>query len=280
MNPKVHIVALALAVRMAVPALAAPPPVAPPAGTLTAQDGGVMLLVPPGTVTMGSADGESDELPVHRVWVDAFYIDRCEVTNRQFRAFVAATGHRGTVEGPDDHPVVKVTWDDATAYCRWADKRLPTEAEWERAARGGDARTYPWGAAAPGAALHGNFADLAARRAGFKGAIVVLYEDGHAGLAPVGSFPKGASPFGALDMAGNVFEWCADFYDSRYYARSPAANPPGPDSGRSVAVRGGSWHNNGFNLRCSNRSRLEPSTRSNRVGFRCARDARSGPPRR
>ncbi|MEE3257716.1 MAG: formylglycine-generating enzyme family protein [Candidatus Latescibacterota bacterium] len=236
-----------------------------------------VVLVPAGPFTMGiDHPRATDERPSHQVFLSAFSIDRHEVSNARFAAFVAATGYRTAAEnaaateredginwrqphGPGspaapDHPVVYVSWRDADAYCSWRGGRLPTEAEWEKSARGGDGRLWPWGA------------DFAAGRANFWGA-----EDGYAGLAPVGSFPSGQSPYGALDLAGNVWEWCADWYGADYYATAPAKDPQGPAAGRFKVLRGGSWINPGPALRSINRFEVLPVERSPYIGFRCAR---------
>jgi formylglycine-generating enzyme required for sulfatase activity len=219
-----------------------------------------MVYVPAGEFTMGSDEGGEDEHPVHTVYLDAFYIDETEVTNVQYQECVEV----GVCDAPMDtsyygsadyaqHPVVYVSWSDADAYCRWAGKRLPTEAEWEKAARGTGGRTYPWG--------EGIDCDHA------------QYEGCGGGTAPVGSKPEGVSPYGALDMAGNVWEWMADWYDEDYYSQSPERNPPGPDSGRYRVVRGGSWDNAQRHARCTSRDGYGPRLRDNRMGFRCARSS-------
>jgi formylglycine-generating enzyme required for sulfatase activity len=217
-----------------------------------------MVSVPAGEFIMGSEEGDSDEQPVHTIYLDAFYIDKTEVTNAQYRQCVEA----GACDAPVDatyydnadyaqHPVVFVSWHDADAYCRWAGKRLPTEAEWEKAARGTDGRTYPWGEGIDcDRAQHGECAGQ---------------------TVPVGSKPKGASPYGALDMAGNVWEWVADWYDSGYYSQSPARNPQGPDSGEERVLRGGSWSYGANFVRSANRYGDSPVDRFDNVGFRCAR---------
>jgi len=221
-----------------------------------------MVYVPAGEFTMGSDEGYSDEQPVHSVYLDAFYSDKTEVTNAQYRKCVEAgaceePGWPGCWDDSDfnapDQPVVCVTWYQAQDYCEWAGARLPTEAEWEKAARGTDGRTYPWGDE-----WHDDYANWCCEK-----------EYGYA--APVGSFPAGASPYGALDMMGNVWEWVADWYWKNYYSQSPGRNPPGPDSGEKRVLHGGSWGNDPSFVRSANRYGNAPDYRNNFVGFRCAR---------
>ncbi|MBC8233813.1 formylglycine-generating enzyme family protein [bacterium] len=228
------------------------------------KDGAKMRLIPAGAFSMGSNDGESNEKPVHTVYLDAFYMDVYEVTVGQYRKFIKATGHNtpnwskvSKYSPTDNHPIVYVTWDDAQAYCKWAGKRLPTEAEWEKAARGGlVGKKYPWGDEAPDA----------------EGKYRANYYVGNNGIAdadqycaPVGSFsPNG---YGLYDMAGNVWEWCEDWYDEKYYSSSPRKNPPGPASGSSRVVRGGSWSGNSFSMRAADRF-LGPFRMKYNLGFR------------
>ena len=233
------------------------------------------VSVPAGPFTMGTDHPRAtDEKPGHQVHLSAFAIDRREVTNAAYADFVAATGYRTAAEADDaperldglswrhphspnataapDHPVVYVSWRDADAYCNWRGGRLPTEAEWEKSARGTDGRLWPWG-------------DFTADRANHWGTV-----DGYAGLAPVGAFPLGRSPYGALDLAGNVWEWCADWYAEDYYATGPKTNPQGPTAGRFKILRGGSWANPPPVLRSINRFEVLPVERSAYIGFRCA----------
>jgi formylglycine-generating enzyme required for sulfatase activity len=226
------------------------------------------------------------------VYLDAYYIYKTEVTVAQYRTFCQATG-RKMPEPPswgwqDAHPVVNVTWDDARAYATWAAVALPTEAQWEKAARGAEARLFPWGDAWPPPSMVGNFADEALLRSGKyawpEGSFVAGYGDGYAATAPVGCFPAGASPYGVLDMAGNAWEWCADWYDPSYYKTGPTRNPPGPAAAVPVELspgqmvncrvfRGGSWMAcaEGGLLRCASRLGFVPSAASDQFGFRCAR---------
>lgn len=298
--------ALAAAVVPAPPTPAASPtPVLRLGSTWTSPvDGMVQVYVPAGEFTMGSADNDSgagnDEKPQHRVTLDAYWIDRTEVTNAMFARFVAASGYRTDAEkagqghvyrevgssweetagadwqhprgpdsslaGLDQHPVVQVSWNDAAAYCAWSGRRLPTEAEWEKAARGTDGRLFPW-RDQDGIGDLLNFAD---RNLDVSWADKNV-EDGHRFTAPVGSFLKGAGPYGALDLAGNVWEWVADWYDQNYYASSPALNPLGPNLGQYRVWRGGSWGNSQWYARAACRRWYEPDRRSDDVGFRCAR---------
>ena len=229
---------------------------------VTGKDGAPSVLVPAATFTMG--DGE--ESPLRSVYVDAFYLDRFEVTTERFAKFLAATGAVSQPEGWDEAkpaaarelPVVGVDWREADAYCRWAGKRLPTESEWERAARGTEARVYPWGNDAPNEKL-ARFATSASGP--YQG-----------GLAPVGSHAVGQSSEGIQDLAGNASEWVADWY-SESFATGDVRNPKGPESGPGRGIRGGGWQEPAERLRSAKRFYASPDNRAEDVGFRCARDA-------
>ncbi|RMF38339.1 MAG: hypothetical protein D6759_01090 [Chloroflexi bacterium] len=210
-----------------------------------------------------------DENPIHQVYVDSFYIDKFEVTNAQFAYFVSKTGYVTDAERAGDqitwrtfntpdrkyYPVIYVSWNDANAFCRWVGKRLPTEAEWEKAARGTDKRVWPWGDGWNPRALNSS-------------------EYGAGQPVAVGSFKAGVSPYGAYDMAGNVWEWVADWYSAVYYQESPVANPRGPaDQGMGKVIRGGSWKVRGYEARVSSRQNASVDGRSDDIGFRCALSA-------
>jgi formylglycine-generating enzyme required for sulfatase activity len=239
----------------------------------------VMVDVPAGEFLMGSTDDDSeaydDDKPQHTVYLDSFWIDRTEVTNAQFRKCVEAGACQAptTCEWGDptyndgdkaDHPVVCVICNQAQAYCQWAGARLPTEAEWEKAARGTAGRIYPWGNTFDGTKV--NFCDRNCEYDWKDSAI----DDGYARTAPVGHYLAGASPYGALDMSGNVWEWVNDWYSSTYYSVSPDSNPQGPDTGEWKVLRGGSWNGNRNAVRAANRSYRYPTTRYSLIGFRCA----------
>jgi len=225
-----------------------------------------MVLIPAGEFQMGSNDGGSYEKPVHTVYLDAFYMDKYEVTVGQYKKFIQATGHRAPnwsrvskYSPTDSHPIVYVSWNDAQAYAKWVGKRLPTEAEWEKADRGGlVGKKYPWGDEAPNAG--GKY------RANYNPGSYT--EDGYEYCAPVGSFPPNG--YGLYDMAGNVSEWCADWYDKNYYSFSPRKNPRGPASGQYRVIRGGSWVENDSDLRAADRPNYltVPSLIISLIGFR------------
>jgi formylglycine-generating enzyme required for sulfatase activity len=238
------------------------------------------LDVPAGEFEMGAEGGaaEPDEAPKHKVTLDAFLIGKYEVTNRQYQAFVKATGHRlpenccdpkfnlwkggAMLDGIGELPAINVSWDDATAFCKWAGGRLPTEAEWEKAARGTDGRLYPWGNESP---MSGN-------RANFSFEPVAVWE-GPASLARKDQYEHGKSPYGAYEMAGNLSEWVQDWYDPEYYKNSPAKNPTGPADGKFKGIRGGNWRQNVDSIRTANRNGKHPPTdRRVYIGFRCAKD--------
>ncbi len=221
-----------------------------------------MALVPAGEFTMGSTLRE-DEKPVHRVYLDAFYMDKYLVTVGQYAKYLEATDMEVPPEWDimnqpqhQKRPVVNIRWSDANSYCKFAGKRLPTEAEWEKAARGTDGRLYPWGNEAP-TRLHANFGKKEWAS--------------HMALVPVGMFEMGKSPYGIYDMAGNAWEWVNDWYDHDYYKKSPAKNPQGPTTGKSKVVRGGNWLYVQDFLRSSFRFNAEPSARQFGYGFRCAK---------
>jgi formylglycine-generating enzyme required for sulfatase activity len=233
------------------------------------KDGAKMRLIPAGEFSMGSNDGNDDEKPVHTVYVDAFYMDVYEVTVGQYKKFIKATGHRAlpdwvsTYSPTDNHPVVGVSWDDAQSYCKWAGKRLPTEAEWEKAARGGlVGKKFPWGDSNPDGSQC-NFAD---RNTSYFWSDKNV-NDGYQYCAPVSSFsPNG---YGLYNMAGNVWEWCEDWYVDNYYANSPARNPQGPTGGQYRVCRGGSWVVYPNYLRAADRVRGVPTSGFYGLVFRC-----------
>ncbi len=217
------------------------------------------VYVPAGEFWMGSRledpTGPPDTQPGHRVRLDGYWIGKHEVTRAQWSRFLRESGYQWgayTSAGhPDNLPAGNITWNDAMAYCRWAGHRLPTEAEWEKAARGTDKRPFPWGA----------MPDLDGTR--FRRPVRVLAD----ALCPVGSHPSGASPYGCMDMIGNAVEWCADWYDRDYYKRSPSENPPGPATGQERVERSYWWS-------CIGRYGDNPSRRDPSRGFRVARDFR------
>jgi formylglycine-generating enzyme required for sulfatase activity len=272
----------------------APPAIASIGDTWTSPiDSMTMVYIPEGEFLMGSTENDpqaaDNEKPHRTVYLDAFWIDHTEVTNAMYAAFLNDQGNQSEggaawfdaanedvliiqsggqwvpVEGYSDHPAVRVTWYGARAYCEMVGRRLPSEAEWEKAARGTDGRIYPWGNVFD--CRKGNFDDETTVDEyvvpGGAGC------DGYDRSAPVGSYPGGASPYGALDMAGNVAEWVADWYDPDYYANSPNENPQGPATGEYCVLRGGCWVLHEISLRTAYRDRASPNESWRFNGFRC-----------
>ncbi len=224
-----------------------------------------MVQIPEGPFTMGSHEGDRDEAPEHQVYLQSFYIDLREVTQQEYDRYAKMTKREqplvtvfeediSKIQGPD-LPAVGVSWNDALAYCRWAGKRLPTEAEWEKAVRGEGRRRYAWG-------------DTFERhRANLDGE-----EDGYRYLAPPGSFESGRSPYGVYDMTGNVAEWVADTYAEDYYKETPYRDPPGPDDGEHKVIRGGSWRESPMGARVAKRFQAKMWRTESTIGIRCAKD--------
>lgn len=236
--------------------------------TITGKDGAGMVLIPEGPFEMGSlpSGGDPDEMPLHAVYLLAFYIDLTEVTQAQFSQFSFAMGYPKPVVPVfqeelslitrPDLPVVGVSWDAAKSYCQWVGKRLPTEAEWEKAAGGDQSNKWPWGN------------DPVEKAVNLLGE-----EDGYNYLAPPGQFILGRSPYGLYDMAGNAAEWVSDGYDPHYYKEAPFKIPKGPEKGKFRVYRGGSWNDSLVNLRVAKRFAAAPHQTSAVIGFRCAMDA-------
>jgi len=232
-------------------------------------DGMTMMYVPEGEFSMGNDSTNFErEIPAHKLFLDAYWIDQTEVTNAMYATCVEAGGCKPPKEKKsatypeyygnsdfDDYPVVYVSWDSATEYCTWAGGRLPTEAEWEKAARGTDGRNYTWG----------DTSDIACSTANWGSCT----DD----TAPVGSYEDSKSPYGLYDTAGNVWEWVNDWYDQFYYQKSVSQNPPGPGSGEERGLRGGAFDSLESKVRTAYRFSAIPRAADYFIGFRCAQDA-------
>ncbi len=261
------------------------PPIESQFEMINGQDGAPMIKIPAGEFLMGNHGGARNQRPEHMVELDSYYIDQFEVTMERYQAFLDETRHElpplwddyAATDTAKTHPAVGMAWDSANAYCAWAGKRLPTEAEWEKAARGEDGRRYPWGHMQP-------FVDIARYNLGTTG--WVSYE---LTLAPVTSGVSGMSirhgltqgtksPYGLYHMAGNASEWVADWYDRAYYEQSPKKRPTGPAEGTRKVYRGGSWEDPPKWLEVTARRSAEPNfpidANDLTIGFRCAMDVK------
>lgn len=243
-----------------------------------------MVTIPAGEFLRGSTkqvdrNAYLAEMPQRRIWLDAYQIDKYEVTALHYLKFVVATDRLPLLdwrfdggnfqEGMTHHPVMHVTWHDASAYCTWAGKRLPSEAEWEKAARGEDGRIFPWGNQMAGL-TRANYG-----RSGLSGPVrdrperLLLYPP----IISVDKYENAVSPYGVHQMSGNVAEWVADWYDKDYYKSAPDRNPKGPAMGANRGFRGGGWIDSTPTIRAAQRNGAPPDTKMNWLGFRCAKDA-------
>lgn len=237
--------------------------------TVVGNEGREMVEIPEGPFTMGYNQGDPDESPAHPVYLKTYFIDLKEVTQSEYDRFVKMT-KREKPQVPvfeedvaklidPDFPVVGIGWNDAFAYCRWAGKRLPTEAEWEKAARGEGQRLYPWG-----------------KEFTYAYSNIGGDDDGFPYLSPVGSYEMGRSPYGVYDMMGNVAEWVADTYDAHYYENSPFRDPPGPDTTEFKVIRGSTWRDSKLNARLTKRFSAKMWRTDATIGFRCSQDVETG----
>lgn len=235
------------------------------------RNGVPMVWVSDGAFLMGSPNGRARNQPPHEVYLNAFYVDQFEVTIAHYAKFLESAGddrlrlmpmlwEQADVQHDGDRPVMGVMWGAADAYCRWVGKRLLTEAEWEKAARGLDGRRYPWGNDEPAFTLANYGQSISSH----------TFRDS---LRPVGSYEGGKSPYGLYDMAGNVSEWVSDWYDEEYYAKSPKSNPQGPVRGFEKVFRGGSFVSSRLAMNATARESTSPTDKRLHVGIRCAQDA-------
>ncbi len=251
-------------------ATSAPATATPLLAEFTDESGAEMALVPAGSSLMGKSSGYRSERPAHMVELSDFYIDKYEVTNEQYSVCVndlvcdLPTNSNAYINSRySDYPVIFVNWEMAETFCEWRGGRLPTEAQWEKAARGTKSYLYPWGSDFDGTTL--NFCDMNCTNTWADNSV----NDHYTNAGPVGSYEDGISVYGVYDLAGNVSEWALDWYAEDYYANSPRSNPPGPETGTHKVLRGGSWLDTKEGALSYRRVKIAPNSSYNYIGFRC-----------